>query len=138
VYEAIAQGTVEGPKIGLDFVPRLPLNSVQMPPKAKSAVVIANQTTPFLSVSGSGSLPKGFSLFSAHAVLDEFSHAARAGATRVAALPGELFASLLFGSNIPGCSRVTQARRSGPTGIALQFSAGALDENAAEKRLMEK
>jgi hypothetical protein len=72
-----------------------------MPPKAKSgrSLLKANQTTPFLSVSGSGSPPKGLALFSAHAVLDEFSHAARAGAcaTRVAALPGELFASLLFG-----------------------------------------
>jgi len=30
---------------------------------------------------------------------------------------------------------MTQARRSGPNGIALQFSANAVDENAAEKAI---
>ncbi len=38
-------------------------------------------------------------------------------------------------SNIPGCSRMTQVRRSGPAGIALQFSANAVDENAAEQAI---
>jgi hypothetical protein len=30
---------------------------------------------------------------------------------------------------------MTQARRSGPTGIALQFSANAVDEDAAEQAI---
>ena len=30
---------------------------------------------------------------------------------------------------------MTQARRSGPNGIALQFSANAVEENAAEKAI---
>ncbi len=41
-------------------------------------------------------------------------------------------------SNIPGCSRMTQARFSGPNGSALQFSANAVDENAAEKPINAK
>jgi hypothetical protein len=41
-------------------------------------------------------------------------------------------------SNIPGYSRMTQARCSGPNGIALQFPANAVDENAAEKPINAK
>src|SRR5712691_1723104 len=43
-----------GPGIGFDLVPRSPLNSVQMPAKAKSgrSSFSANQTTSFFLVSG--------------------------------------------------------------------------------------
>ena len=41
-------------------------------------------------------------------------------------------------SNIPGCSRMTQACFSGPNGSALQFSANAVGENAAEKPINAK
>ena len=43
--------------IGLDLVPRSPLNSVQMPAKAKSgrSSLRANQTTSFFFVGGFGS-----------------------------------------------------------------------------------
>src|SRR6185369_12922081 len=43
--------------IGFDFVPRSPLNSVQMPPKQVSGLssLSANQTTSFFLVSGFGS-----------------------------------------------------------------------------------
>ena len=46
-----------GPRTGLDFVPRSPLNSVQMPAKQVSgrSSLIANQTTSFFLVSGLGS-----------------------------------------------------------------------------------
>ena len=44
-------------RTGFDFVPRSPLNVVQMPPKANSgrSSLSANQTTSFFLVSGSGS-----------------------------------------------------------------------------------
>src|SRR5580704_19154856 len=46
-----------GPCIGFDFVPRSPLNSVQMPAKQNSGRFSssANQTTSFFLVSGFGS-----------------------------------------------------------------------------------
>src|SRR5712671_1995386 len=46
-----------GPGIGLDLVPRSPLNSVQMPAKASSgrSSLAANQTTSFFLVCGFGS-----------------------------------------------------------------------------------
>src|ERR1700686_5278177 len=46
-----------GPGIGFDFVPRSPLNSVQMPAKAVSGLssFSANHTTSFFLVSGFGS-----------------------------------------------------------------------------------
>jgi len=39
---------------------------------------------------------------------------------------------------MPGFSRITQARFSGPRGRALQFSANAVDENAADKPINAK
>src|SRR6476646_8761216 len=55
--ETLNLGVRCGPGIGLDLVPRSPLNSVQMPANANSgrSSFNANQTTSFLPVSGFGS-----------------------------------------------------------------------------------
>jgi hypothetical protein len=49
--------TLCGPGIGFDFVPRSPLNSVQMPREAgqRPIIIDRNQTTSFFLVSGFGS-----------------------------------------------------------------------------------
>jgi hypothetical protein len=94
-----------------------------------SGVISANLWLSFISLA----------LSAVHAVSHELSHTARActGFVREAALRSELLASLFFfaslASNMPGCSRMAQARRSGPCGSARQFSANAGDENAADK-----
>jgi hypothetical protein len=83
-------------------------------------------------------------LFAVHAVSHEILPSARAAWTlvrRKAALHSKLFASFFL--SFPcfehaGVLAHTQARFSGPRGSALQSSANAVDENAADKAINAK